>query len=133
MPPSTYPSGEPRAPSGPRAPSWTANVASTVTAPIVTRSPDVDLGHVGEAATPQQPAQAARDDDGRRAADDVQRGEIEVVVVGVGDEHRVEIAQLLEREARSASQVGDARAEQRVGQEARPVQLDEHASNARRR
>ena len=49
-----------------------------------------------------------------------------MVVVGVGDEHRVEIAKLVERKGRAASEVCNPDPEQRVGQQARSVQLDEH-------
>jgi hypothetical protein len=48
-----------------------------------------------------------------------------VVVVDVGDEHRVEVLETAEVERLGAAEHDDALAEQRVGEEADAVQLDE--------
>jgi hypothetical protein len=71
-------------------------------------------------------AGAARDDDGFRRTQAAEGAEVEVVVVDVGDEHRVEVLETAEVERLGAAEHDDALAEQRVGEEADAVQLDEN-------
>ena len=49
-----------------------------------------------------------------------------MVVVDVGDQHRVEVLETAEVERLGAAEHDDALAEQRVGEEADAIQLDEN-------
>ena len=77
-------------------------------------------------AAAQERAGAARDDDSLRPAQAAEGAEVEVVVVDVGDEHRVEVLETAEVERLGAAEHDDALAEQRVGEETDAVQLDEN-------
>ena len=66
-----------------------------------------------------------RRDHGHAGGEPAQRGQVEVVVVGVGDQHRGEaVAGRRRGRRRDAADVADPRAQQRVGEQARAVDLD---------
>src|SRR3954469_11843778 len=82
---------------------------------------------------PSPPAQqlraADRDEDAHRAAEPLQRRQVEVVVVQMREEHRVDIADRAGRAAHAAEHV-HAVAQHGVGHETRPVQLDDDGAVA---
>ena len=55
--------------------------------------PDRELVDVAEALAAQERAEPARDDERRRPSDPLERPEVEVVVMGVREEHGVDPAQ----------------------------------------
>ena len=95
-------------------------------APDLELIPDGHLGDVREAPVAQDLPDPPRDDDAGGAAEREERGDVEVVVVGVRDEHGVDVAHVVATEGGAATQVRDAPPQERVGQETRPVECDEH-------
>ena len=87
---------------------------------------DPQLAHLGEALPAQERAEPARDDEPQRAAEPAERAEIEVVVVPVRDEHRLQVPFHAGDERHPTPQVRDALAEQRIGEQPRAVQVDQH-------
>jgi F420-dependent oxidoreductase-like protein len=84
----------------------------------------VHLGDLAEAAAGEQVSDPARDDDARVAAEAEERREVEVVVVGVGDEDRVHVGwRLLARG--DAAEVQERATEHRVGDEPHAVQFED--------
>jgi hypothetical protein len=69
-----------------------------------------------EAPLAQQPARAPRHDHGQRAPELLERGEVEVVEVDMGDEHSVDPAQGVRVGRPGTAQVRDSRPQHRVGQ-----------------
>ena len=86
---------------------------------------DADLGHAGEPGAPQHGARAAGRDDPHAAAEHPQRRHVEVVEVQVRDEDGVEPRQDLRVRARAvADEVRHARAQHRIGEQARAADLE---------
>jgi hypothetical protein len=81
----------------------------------------VDLDDPFEATSAEQPAGAARDDDGRRPAEALERGKVQVIVVEMGDEYPVESMEHPSVCRCCAPQMRHPVAERRVGQEPRAV------------
>ena len=82
-----------------------------------------------KSAAQQQASAAARYDDRDVAADPPQRGQVEVVAVQMAQEHRVDGAQGLRRRRRRVPpQVGDAVAQQGVGEQSHAVEIDERGA-----
>ena len=88
-------------------------------------SPSRDLQHALEPALAQHPAEPARDDDGHLLAELLERGKVEVVVVRVRDEDGVDAAARSCRDRSRPPQVRDAVAQERIGQQAHAVEIDE--------
>ena len=84
------------------------------------------LEDVLEAPHAEEAADAARRDHRRRAPEPIQGGQVEVVVVGMGDEDCVDAAQGAGVDPHAAAQMRDAGPQQRVGEEADAVERDEH-------
>jgi hypothetical protein len=94
-----------------------------------TTDPDLfaglDLDDPVEAPPAEQLACAAWHDHGHRPAETLKRGKVEVVVVEVGDEHRVDATEHLEVIKRADTpQVPHATPERRIGEEPHAVDLD---------
>src|SRR4030095_14353195 len=75
-------------------------------------------------------AEAARGDDGGRAGKPAQRRLVEMVVVPVGDEHRVEGVHRDLVERGPPPNLRDPGSQERIGQQSYPVELDEDRSVA---
>ena len=76
-------------------------------------------------SSPRHPPQAVRHDEHRLAADPAQGGKIEVIRVGVRDEHRIDRPDRRGIRGRAeASERPEARAEEWIGQEPDTVHLD---------
>jgi hypothetical protein len=88
------------------------------------------LDDVLEATFAQERRQAARHDHRQLPPQALERREVEVVVVGVRQEDRVQVVQRLDVDARRPPQVRDAPAQQRVGEQPNPVELEEHGGVA---
>ena len=86
----------------------------------------VDLDHLPESLAPQQRPGSAGDDYRHLLTQLRQRGRIEVIHVRVRDQHRVDAAQRVRRHRPAAAQMGDAAAEDGVGQQPHPVHVDQH-------
>src|SRR5262245_14270540 len=85
----------------------------------------VDLLDGSEAPKPDQAPETLRHDDSRRAVEEPQRSQVEVVVVGVRDQHRVDVPEAFDSRIVGSPQVRHPSAEQRGREQSRPVQLDE--------
>ena len=83
------------------------------------------LDHVLEPTEAQHRPQAPRHDDLRRRAQAPERPQVEVVVVGMGDQHGL-CGRQLARRLDEAPEVDDAPAEDGIGQEPDAVELDRH-------
>ena len=90
------------------------------------RLPPAELDDAIEPRAAEDVADVARDDVQRLGSDPLERRQVEVVVVRVGDEDGVDLADLVPPEGGAPAQVGDTPPQERVGQEARPVERDEH-------
>ena len=90
----------------------------------------VDPGHVREPLAAQQGRGGVwRDDDGL-VGEPRERRQVEVVVVTVRDQDRIERRQRLRRAVQVAAQVGDPASEDGIDEDPRVVELDQHASMA---
>ena len=98
----------------------------TSTEPTSTVSPTDKLAHLGEALPAQKRAEPPRDDEPQRAAEPAERAEIEVVEVPVRDERGLQVQLHAGDERHATPQVRDALAEQRIGEQPRAVQFDQH-------
>ena len=87
--------------------------------------PDGELVDVPEALAVQERAEPARDDERRLPAEPLERAEVEMVVVGVREQHRVDPAGRVGVDRHPPSQVGDEHAQQRVGEQADAVERDQ--------
>src|SRR5215211_9216856 len=86
----------------------------------------LDLDDLFEAPPAEQPARAARYDNRHPPAEIPERGEVEVIVVEMGDEHRVDATQCLDViERPHTPQVGHTTPEYRIGEEPHAVDLEE--------
>ena len=81
----------------------------------------LDLDDLYEATPAEQPAGTARDDDGYRPAQALERGKVKVIVVQVGEEDPVESAELPSVCRFCTPEVRHPVAEHRVGQYPRAV------------
>jgi hypothetical protein len=81
----------------------------------------IDLGDLFEATPAEQAAGAARDDDGYRPTQALERGKVKVIVVEVRDEYPVERVELASVCRCRTPEVRHAVAEHRVGQYPRAV------------
>jgi hypothetical protein len=81
----------------------------------------LDLHDLFEATPAEQPAGAARDDDGHRPAEALERGKVKVIVVEVGDKYPVESVEHPSVCRFCTPEVRHAVAEYRVGQYPRVV------------
>jgi hypothetical protein len=92
---------------------------------------DLDLDDPFEAPPAEQLACAPRHDDRYRPAETLEGGEVEVIAVEVGDEHRVNPAKRLDIiEWADSSQVRQAVSECRIGEDPPAVELDEDCAVA---
>ena len=87
--------------------------------------PDRELVDVPESLPPQERAEPPRDDERRLASEPLQGAEIEMVVVGVREEHRVDAPGGLGVDRHAPSQVGCKHAQHRIGEQAHPVERDQ--------
>jgi len=85
-----------------------------------------DLRDRPEAASPDQPRPAARDDERQLASQPLERREVEVVEVEVREQHGVDAAHGPQVELRGPAQVHDPLSQQRVGEELDAVHVHEH-------
>jgi len=81
----------------------------------------IDLNDTFEATLAEQPTGAARDDDGYRPAQALERGKVQVVVVEVRDEYPVESVELASVCRCRTPEVRHPIAERRIGQYPRAV------------
>ena len=95
--------------------------------PDLDRLPGSQLRDRGQAAALEKPARSGRGEHGRLGVDRAQRAPVGMVVVEVGDEHRVEpIRHLRAGPGPVAAQVADPRSQHRVGEDAQAVQLEQN-------
>jgi hypothetical protein len=94
-------------------------------APHRRRLSRLQLDDLFEAAAAEQVAGADRRHDRRRARERRQRAHVEMVAVDMRDQDRVEAAHTV-RHRDAPGQMRQPRAQQRVGQQPRIVQPDEH-------
>ena len=88
--------------------------------------PYVDLDNLGGTASPQMLCDAARYDDDRRAARDPPQGaHVEVIPMRVRDEHDVDPAERVDARRLVSPQVEHLCAQERVGQQAGAVELEQ--------
>jgi len=81
----------------------------------------IDLDDTFDAPPAEQPTAAARDDDGYRAAQALERGKVQVIVVEVRDKYPVESVELASVCRFCTPEVRHAVADHRVGQYPRAV------------
>src|SRR5262249_26570592 len=86
----------------------------------------VDLDHVGEPALSEQAAETPCNDHAYVLAHALERGDVEVVPVCVGDEDGIDGRENVVRDRRRPPEVEDAVAENRVGEDTRAVEVDEN-------
>ncbi len=86
---------------------------------------DSELVDVPESLPLQERAEPSRDDERRLASESLQRPEVEMVVVGVREEHRVDAPGGLGVDRHAPSQVGREHAQHRIGEQAHPVERDQ--------
>ena len=79
---------------------------------------------MGEALPAQKAAETLRAHDGQLLAEPFERGQVEVIPVGVRQQHGVEAAQRRGRDRAHAAQVEHARTEHRIGDQPNAVQVD---------
>ena len=73
----------------------------------------------------RRPPSPRGSDDRELLPEPLERRQVEMVVVRMGDEHRIDAAQRPGRDGRRAPEMRDAVPQQRVGQEANAVEIDE--------
>ena len=86
---------------------------------------DGELVDVPEPLPVQERPEPARDDERRLPSEPLERAEVEMVVVGVRDQHRVDPARRVGMDRDPPSQVGDAHAQERIGEQADAVERDQ--------
>jgi hypothetical protein len=93
--------------------------------------PRLHLGHVRESEAPDEPLRRARGEHRCVLVDEAQRWDVEVVEVRVRDDDRVEVAVDARRRQRAVTdERAHAQPQQRVGEDARAVHLDEDGGMA---
>ena len=118
-------------PSGRRWPSCSAGTASTGTPATSRRSPALSSSTREKPCAPHHGRGAARHEHADVAGQPPQRGEVEVVEVEVRDQHGVERPRDGGRRRRAvAAQVPEVIAQQRVGEQARAAELEQHGGVA---
>jgi hypothetical protein len=84
----------------------------------------LDLHDGLEPPLPQKPTQPSGHDDRQLLAELLQRGQVEMVVVGVRDEDRVDATDGAVRDARRAAEMRDAVSQHRIRQQADAVEVE---------
>ena len=85
----------------------------------------LDLENALELPLAKETAEPAGQHDRELLPEPFERRQVEMVVVRMGDEHRIDAAQRPGRDGRRAPEMRDAIPQQRVGQEANAVEIDE--------
>jgi hypothetical protein len=88
------------------------------------------LDDVFEAVPPQQGADSTGYDEHRSAGDPPERREVEVVVVDMGDQDCIDAERIEPGCNSDSTQMEHPRTDHRIGQQADPVQLEEHGAVA---
>ena len=85
----------------------------------------LDLEDALEVPLAKQTAESAGQHDRELLPEPLERRQVEMVVVRMGDEHRIDAAQRPGGDGRRAPEMRDAVPQQRVGEEANAVEIDE--------
>ena len=89
------------------------------------RLADLDLEDDLEPPLAEQASETARDDNGELRAEPLERREVEVVVVRVGDEDGIETAKRFRVHRDDTAQMDDPIAEERIGDQPDTVEVDD--------
>jgi hypothetical protein len=91
----------------------------------------LDLDDALEAAAPHEDSCTAWDNDAHRPVEPCEGRQVEMVEVAVRDEDAVDIGERSTRYRPSSAQVHDCAAQDRVGEQARPVEVDDDGAVAK--